>query len=235
MGRAPRFYLESPLAAGEAMLADEEARHAAAALRLQPGDRVELFDGSGKLGKGEISRAGREGMSVQVTEVTEVPEAGPRITLATAIPKGKRWQMLVEKCTELGVAAIRPVRFARSVAEGAGDGAKWRRWAVEACKQCGRLRVPEFYPATEFAELPLLSMAGPCLFGDAEGEPLLKWGGQLDRAAEALIAIGPEGGLTGEEEEALLRAGFAPVALGNNILRVETAAMAACALAAALL
>jgi 16S rRNA (uracil1498-N3)-methyltransferase len=167
--------------------------------------------------------------------VENLPEQKPHLVIATAIPKGKRWQMLVEKCTELGVSEIQPLVCRYSVVEGQGDPGKWERWAVEAAKQCRRAYLPQIKAPVTLPDFLTRHFEGPCLLASPQGDPMMMWGGQIDRAEDTAFIIGPEAGLTEEEEAACYEASYAPVRFAPHILRIETAAIAACALARGLL
>jgi 16S rRNA (uracil1498-N3)-methyltransferase len=154
------------------------------------------------------------------------------LTLLTAVPRGGRMDFLVQKCSELGVSRIVPVITARSVVrpEPAKRG-RWEKIAREAARQCGRADVPEVSPPTPLAaalaasDLPDRRLM---LSPEAGGRPLRAL--LPDRAATALL-VGPEGGLDTAEVEAARAAGFQAASLGSRILRVETAAIVAVALA----
>ena len=230
MGHAPRFYSPSGVAEGVVELQREEARHAAGAMRLRAGDPIELFDGQGNVGEGTFIAVETEAVSVAVARCWQVEALSPRLILGTALPKGKRWNALVARCTELGVDEIQPVLFERSIVEGSGEPEKWQRWAVAAAKQCRRVHLPVLHRPVPLAEFLKHVVEGPCLLAAAGGESLIKWGGQFARAQEVAVVVGPEGGMTAEEETACAQASYAAVSLGVNILRIETACMAACAL-----
>lgn len=220
--------LESePLAEGGVVaLGPEETKHAARVLRLRAGSAVTLFNGAGAWGEGilEDPRAGRVRLDRTYTE----PPSAPRLRLAFAIPKGKRLQALVEKAVELGVDQLQPLCCARSVVESGGQPTKWLRWIVEACKQSRRAWLPRIAPPVDAAALDAEEDALG-LLAHPGGTPLLA---ELARArpAAVTIAIGPEGGWTEAEVESFAERGFAPIALGPHILRIETAVAAACAL-----
>lgn len=222
-----RFYVPSlPGVGGRVPLPPEEAHHAISVLRLTVGAEVEVFDGSGRLAAAEVVHATRREMELVVESVADAgaePGAGA-FSLATAVPKGKRWQMLVEKCTELGVGTIQPIRFERSVADG-GAPEKWLRWAVEAAKQCNRLTLPALCPVMPFAEWIAKPNAGWFLADQNGAAP------NLTATPMRGILIGSEGGLTEAEHEACAAAGLGRIRLGRHILRIETAAVAACAVA----
>lgn len=229
--RLPRFHLPS-LREGDCELTGDEAHHAASVLRLRAGARIELFDGSGGRAEAAITQVRRGHVAVTIERVAPAaPQPTPRVTLAVAPPKGPRQQVLVEKCTELGAAAFQPLLTARSVVKGGDALAQhWRRWALEACRQCGRDRLPEVRPCVECAALFDERRAeGLVLLADTsmDAAPPSTWMKDASEGAEVLVLIGPEGGWTPQEREAAIRAGSTPVSLSRQVLRVETAGIAA--------
>ncbi len=229
----PRFLLDAPLTGpGQFLLGREESHHALNALRVHRGDIVVVFDGLGRHAEALVVETGKAGLKVQVDSVLEVARLPNRLTLATAIPKGKRWQMLIEKCTELGVDRIIPIQTARGVAKGEGDPAKWRRWIGEAAKQSRRAWLPEIGEPRSFRDLP--AMAGSAgallLLADPEGESPGTYREIIRGAPEAVVLVGPEGGFTPEEEEFCRDMGARGICLSPFVLRVETAAAAGCAI-----
>ncbi len=229
----PRFLLEEPLnAPGLYRLGRDESHHAVNVLRLRAGDAAIVFDGRGRRAEARVAEAGKNALAVRVDAVIEEPPLPLRLTLATAIPKGKRWQGLVEKCTELGVDALVPLHTERSVAKGEGDAEKWRRWTIEAAKQSRRWRLPEIAEPVLFARVFELSRARNALLfvADAGGEPPSRYRDELSAAESVVAVVGPEGGLTDEECAECARHGARPVRLSPFVLRVETAAAAVCAL-----
>lgn len=208
-----------------------EAHHALRVLRLEVGDKVELFDGAGRKAKARIDQGRRDQMSVVVESVHQVNRAGPTIHLAFAVPKGNRLDWLLEKSTELGATSLQPVRFARSVAGGDElSEAKQQRWlgqCVAAAKQSGLDYLPEICPMITAEELANLAVGWIRLLGDPRPEARTlaeELAGASGR--EICLAVGPEGGLTDEESQLLVQKGFTPVRLGHSVLRVETAALA---------
>ena len=149
------------------------------------------------------------------------------------MPKGPRQDILVEKCTELGVAAIRPVKCVRSVAEPSDHRLeKLRRTVIEACKQAQRAWLCEIHRQTSLEDVfQLPSDFDAAYIADMQGEPI----GMVEPSPgqKVLMLIGPEGGFTDEELLAAQRADFKPIRLAQTILRTETAAItaAACLLA----
>jgi 16S rRNA (uracil1498-N3)-methyltransferase len=222
-----RFFITSSPAAGRARLVGDEARHLAKVLRAKPGDAVTLFDGSGRSWSALVETLGRGEVMLEVGGVVESPPARPpAVTLAVALPKGERQKWLVEKLTELGVATLVPLVTERGVAE-ATPGAIERlaRGVIEACKQCGRdtlLGVGQ--PATVAEIVAAKPAAAVGILADPAGGPLdgIGW-----RQAEHVIGlVGPEGGFTAGELAAADAAGWPRIALGNHVLRIETAAVA---------
>jgi 16S rRNA (uracil1498-N3)-methyltransferase len=231
---ARRFLLSSPPERGRAVLGVEESKHAVKVLRLAEGDAVVLFDGRGTEWPGTIERASRKGVIVAAGEARPSPRpAGPSVVLGTAVPKGKRMSTLLSMATEAGVDVVVPVVFARSVVREVGESkvVHWQRTIVEAAKQCGRPWMPALEPECALAEF----LARPKAEGERRlvpttaGTPpgILALLARAPAPAVVTVLVGPEGGFKAAEEEAAVAAGYEPCALGTNILRVETAAVAA--------
>lgn len=210
-----------------------EAQHARV-LRLKAGDFVECHDGAGR---GAWARL--EGESVVLLED---PFEGDRaearhIVLATAWPKGKRAAVLVEKCTELGVAQIVPLRCARSVVvkDPESEGvARLRRVAAEAAKQSGRMLVPEIGAERAFAQVLAeeASHLRTVLLDPRGSVKLHDWLSEQDGGAPVLLLVGPEGGFSEEELDLAEKAGVVRAKMAPYTLRIETACIAAVAAAA---
>jgi 16S rRNA (uracil1498-N3)-methyltransferase len=158
-------------------------------------------------------------------------ELGMAITVALGMPANERMDLLVEKATELGVQVIQPLQCERSVLRLAGDRAlrkraHWQGIAVAAAEQCGRNRVPEVAPVHTLDAF-LAQLPGPgmrLLLSPGEGVAALQ---EVAAGAQALLTLsGPEGGLTGAEENAALARGFVRARLGERLLRAETAPLA---------
>lgn len=228
----PRFFVDTPLAApGEIVLPPGAARHVQV-LRLQPGDALTLFDGSGPEWQAEVTAMGRSEVRVRLVEAMQPQRELLRaVTLAVVMPANDRMDFLVEKATELGAAALQPLVAERSVLRLAGERADkkrahWQGVAVAAAEQSGRTVPMRVEPVlTLTAWLAALPPACPD-----------EWRGLLSpRAAQplavfaqrrALFLSGPEGGLAEAEEEAARTCGFAAVSLGPRILRADTAPLA---------
>ena len=227
------------LSEGRHVIPEDEAHHALSALRIKIGDELILFDGKGTEGLARVTSVDRKQLLVKVagTTVHEFDVAVP-VTLAVAMPKTHRQGYLIEKCTELGVAAIWPIDSERSVTRpGAAAVEKWRRRAIEATKQSGRRWIPQiespqcFHDAVarrdEFQHAAFAHTVGGAVSA-------AKWLAPVKPGETVLIFIGPEGGWTEEECTLARDAGLSLVRLAPTVLRTETAAVAFCAAVAAL-
>jgi 16S rRNA (uracil1498-N3)-methyltransferase len=201
-------------------------------LRLRDGCPVELFDGRGAVAHGRITRTTSRTVSVQVERTGRIEPVRPAVHVAFAVPKAKRLDWLLEKATELGATSLQPVIFERSVAgRGALSQAKRQRWlgrCVAAGKQCGVGFLPRLAAPPQPGDLPAPPGQSLALLGDSSEAASLLVDVLFARkdAAEVFLLIGPEGGLTESERCTALGAGFVPVRLGANTLRIETATIA---------
>lgn len=219
------------------MLSPEESHHAIASLRAKVGHEVALFDGAGGEGVGLIVRIERRCLFVDVTQVTHRPfELRHRITLAVAMIRTHRQGYLIEKCTELGVAAIWPIMAERNVSRpDAAAVEKWSRRAVEAAKQSNRSWVPAVAAPRAFLEcLEQLGdfHASSITHADSTLVPFSAFLSAQADGASVLVWVGPEGGWSDSERDLVVQAGAVPTTLGPTVLRTETAAVAVCAAAA---
>ena len=144
-----RFYL-APNEWSFATLAGSEAHHARSVLRLQPGDRVTVFDGHGREATAEIGALDSDSVQLRILQTAIVPPLRARITLAQAIPKGKNMDLIVQKAVEIGAAQIFPLLSARTVVQLDAESAvqkqtKWQTVALEAAKQCGQNWLPQVH------------------------------------------------------------------------------------------
>ncbi|KAB2641226.1 MAG: 16S rRNA (uracil(1498)-N(3))-methyltransferase [Verrucomicrobia bacterium] len=172
----PRFFL--PPAAWSAsgapsILTGEEAPHLAQVLRIQPGTHVTVFDGEGRRAQARVLEVSRSRVALELSEVPPCGQLLPVITLAQAIPKGKTMDLIVQKAVELGVATIQPLVTRHTIVHpGAGKSEKWRRTALEACKQCGQDRLPDIPDALAFdrwlaTQTPVAALPNTIDSGDA--------------------------------------------------------------------
>lgn len=230
-----RFFVSKGVLADDTVTINGDLfRHLAKVLRLKSGSRLLLADGAGVECSGRISQIGKEQLTVAIEErkLQTVTEAGPLITLYQGVVKGDRMELILQKCTELGVAEVVPLLTSRSIPRLAERGSdrldRWRRIAQEAARQSKRPAIPRIAEITGFAEA--LNQAEQPL-------KLLLWEEERTNRLKPLLAatppppsiallVGPEGGLSAVEAELAIAAGFVPITLGQRILRTETAGLA---------
>jgi len=231
-----RLYLEADLAAGAVLeLAGEHAHYLVHVMRLGRGAGFALFNGRDGEWRGEIVAAERGRCQVKLSGQLRDQAAGADLWLAFAPLKRTRLDTLVEKATELGVAALQPVVTIRSAVRRV-NAARLARTAIAAAEQCDRLTVPEVRLIRPLGELLADWPAGRrLLYCDESGEAApvadVLAGVPPARRAPWAVLIGPEGGFAPEERQTL-RAHplIVSVSLGPRLLRAETAALAALAL-----
>ncbi len=243
---APRFFVDTALQA-QAALGDQPfalpagaARHVQV-LRLQPGAALTLFDGRGGEWSASVVQMGRSEVTVQLGAHAAIDRELPiEVTLAVGMPANDRMDALVEKATELGVAAVQPLMCERAVLRLTGERADkkvahWQGVALAACEQSGRTRVPRIEPVRS-ALAWLQGLAMPPAVDAARWMLSLndaRTVGALPTSMHRVLCFsGPEGGLTVSEEAAAREAGFSPVSLGPRVLRADTAPLALLALLA---
>jgi len=218
-------------------LPPEESRHAVSSLRARAGDEIVIFDGRGREAAARVERVTQRQIQVVVERITVRPfDLLHRITLAVAMPKAHRQGYLIEKCTELGMAAFWPILAERSVARPAASAVdKLFRRAVEASKQSARAWVPTVEAPQTFGgavarigEFSAAAIADP----DSWGTPFALFLGTHGEGSTLLVFVGPEGGWSDGERLAALGAGAISIRLSPTILRSETAAVTICAAAA---
>lgn len=232
----PRIHCQAPLTTGVALSLPAGAARHVQVLRMQPGGTLTLFNGEGGEFDATVTHMGRSDVQVEVGAYHAIEREAPHaVHLAVVMPANDRMDWLVEKAAELGATSIQPLQAARSVLRLQGDRAikktaHWQAVAIAACEQCGRNRVPLLHPVRD---LPAwLAQTAPAdaglrlLLSLREGVQGLQ---QVGAHTAVTLLNGPEGGLTPEEEDLALAAGFSPLTLGPRVLRAETAPLAALA------
>jgi 16S rRNA (uracil1498-N3)-methyltransferase len=230
----PRFYIDAPLRAGmSCALSEDSAHHAQHVLRLRQGDEVTLFDGRGGEYAGRIASLHKKALLVDVLQHRAVEREAPlRVVLIQGVSSGERMDFTIRKAVELGVAEVRPVFAAASVARPKGERAAarrghWQRIAISACEQCGRNRIPLVREPVSIPQALGNEAAARVLLSPRARQRF----SEVCRGGDASVAIaaGPEAGFNAAEEAAFVEAGFVPASLGPRVLRTETAALAALA------
>jgi 16S rRNA (uracil1498-N3)-methyltransferase len=228
-----RFFVEGVHAIGDRVaLAADDARKVAAVLRKRSGDRVQVID-SGGVAYGATLEVGDRDVLATLDERLDrgEVETALHVTIAQAVPKGHKMDLVVEKATELGAFAIVPVRSARVIGHDTSPAKveRWRRIAKSAAQQSGRVRVPEIADVCDwdallatFAQFDRVyvpwELAMPSPLRDIFEH-------ELGGVGNVLVVIGPEGGFSADEVERAQRAGATAISLGRRILRTETAAL----------
>lgn len=226
------------------VLAADEARHLRDVLRLRPGDEAFVFDGEGREFCCVVEEAGRDEARLDIKNEVEAarPESKLHLTLAVALLKGEKFDLVVQKATELGVSRIVPlvtkladVRL-RDEADAERRALRFQRIALEACKQSGRARLPQVDAPLAFAEFTRQETANSAawlvMFAERGGASLSAAIEKSPKVARQAITalIGSEGGWTDEELREARDAGCSIITLGGRTLRAETAAIAVAAL-----
>ena len=226
---ADRCYCPEPPIDGRLALEGEEARHLGRVRRVRIGELVEVFDGRGFATQAEVVGLGRDRVELAAVGDPLPDHVTPcRLTLATAVPKGERFDWLVEKATELGVARLVPIITERSVVdprEAKLD--RLHRVVVEASKQCGRNRLMQLDRPLPWEVFARHVVDRPRLLAHPGGLPASAWP-RARRLGAVTLAIGPEGGFTDAETDAARALGWTPIGLGVTLLRIETAGLAGC-------
>jgi 16S rRNA (uracil1498-N3)-methyltransferase len=236
-----------------AKLSAEETRHLRNVLRLQSGDEIFLFDGAGREFQCQVQSVARDSTEVSVIKQVEAaqPESDLNLTLAVALLKGEKFDLVIQKATELGVTRIIPVITARADVRIKSDDdaerktTRWQRIVLEATKQCGRARLMKIEMPKMFSDLVRVGdtdlvakadasedacapvrVAVRIMFAEREGASLAEaLGDDTGRPQTVTALVGPEGGWSADEIEQARNAGWKIVTLGGRILRAETAAI----------
>jgi 16S rRNA (uracil1498-N3)-methyltransferase len=218
------------------VLSGGEAHHAADVLRVKPGEEVSVLDGAGGEWFCRVSAVSRKKVALEAHSFVSEPPPSWRVTLVQAIPKGKLFEAIIQKATELGVWRIVPLLSERVAAsfDGEAAGRKAERWgqiALEAIKQCGQRWLPRVEPpVTPAAWLARREKFDLTLVASLQADsrfPGACFPAGAPRPKTVCVWIGPEGDFTAGEMEAIQAAGAQPVTLGPLVLRSETAALCA--------
>ncbi|HEY0393873.1 MAG TPA: RsmE family RNA methyltransferase [Candidatus Elarobacter sp.] len=228
-----RFFVEGVHAVGDRVaFAPDDARKLVTVLRKRSGERVQVVDSGGVAYAATLAVTGRDVAATLDARLERgESETALRVTVAQAVPKGQKMDLIVEKATELGAHAIVPVRSARVVGHDTSPAKveRWRRIAKSAAQQSGRARVPEVADVHDWDGLLGTFGGYDRVFVPwelAEPRPLREvFERALPAASSVLIVIGPEGGFAAGEVERASAAGGLAISLGRRILRTETAAL----------
>jgi 16S rRNA (uracil1498-N3)-methyltransferase len=227
-----RRWIADEVSGNRAALVGDHARHLIQVLRAKIGQEFDISTGAEVRG-GIISSIQRDRVEFDLVEKIEnspqVQSAEPRITVAMSIFKFDRMEWAIEKCTELGVAKVVPVIAGRTepnLAVAAGKRVeRWRRIVQQAAEQSRRISPPDISDPVKLTDLFALTADARIVLHESEkGLPLI---GAVAPVETVILAFGPEGGWKEQETAAFREAGWVPASLGPNILRAETAIIAA--------
>ncbi|WP_027857860.1 16S rRNA (uracil(1498)-N(3))-methyltransferase [Marinobacterium jannaschii] len=229
--RIPRFYQPAELATGlEFELDDNAVQHIARALRMRPGELIQLFNNSGSEYTAELLQVEKRRVSVRITDIaTPAVESPLAVHIGQVISRGERMDYAVQKATEMGMQSMTPLFSERCEVRLNEDRQEkrirhWQQIAISASEQSGRTRVPKIEDTSQLKQwLQQCDAELKLVMHHHSAQPL----GQLDKPASVALLIGPEGGLTETEVELAIAAGFQPLALGPRVMRTETAPVAA--------
>ncbi|MGQ0503897.1 MAG: RsmE family RNA methyltransferase [Myxococcaceae bacterium] len=214
-----------PLPEPHLTLAGERHHYLTRVLRLMRGDTLEVFDGKGKAFAAKVQRVDEDSSLLELGAAQECV-AGRHLTLIQGLPKGDKWEWIIQKATELGVSALAPVETVRSVvkvdpSKTENKTKRWQKIAEEAARQSGRRDVPVVHAVTSLMEAVQALAPGTQLLTLDEEERAVSLSQALKADVPLALIIGPEGGLDRSEVQGQ------PVSLGQLILRTETASVAA--------
>lgn len=225
---------------GSVTLATDEARYLREVLRLKVGDEVYVFNGEGKEFRSQIEESRRDTATLKVVEEVAParPESPLALTLAVALLKGEKFDLVVQKATELGASRIVPVvtKLAdirlRDTSDASKRVSRWQRIALEASKQSGRAVVPDVGSPVAFESLAgETDSSTAIMFSERDGQPLAEVLGESASNPPSLTAlVGSEGGWTDQEITLARESGWRVATLGGRTLRAETAAITVTAL-----
>jgi 16S rRNA (uracil1498-N3)-methyltransferase len=224
-----RFFVPPAVLAGDQVVLEGDVlHHLGTVLRLRPGTEILLLDGTGAVVRCRIQALGRHLGSAQVLERWQESDPAFPVCILQSLPKGDKFDLVLQKGTELGVFAFVPLLTGRSIPTRLAQKeeqrlTRWRRIIGEAARQCGRPRLPGIVaPKTLEEALADCREDLRLLLWEEETRPLAA---VLPRQPprSAAILIGPEGGFSPTEARQAQAAGFRSVRLGSRILRSETA------------
>ncbi len=233
--RPPRFFISPGQAIGNRIsITGEDVRHIALVLRMKAGDELLLCDGLGMEYRVMLAGISRAEIQAEIKSQARQELREPRIMLCQGLPKSDKMDLIVQKATELGAAAIVPLVTERTIVKVRDEEkriARWQKIAREAAMQSNRPDIPEVGAIVSFKDFLRTPISEPetlLLLPWEEGiEPLKDVLRRNIAVKRVFVLIGPEGGFSSSEAASAQERGFNLVSLGRNILRTETAAIAA--------
>ena len=232
-----RFFFTTDQRQGELVtLGVGESHHISKVLRLKQGEPVELCERSGRTFSAVIVKTGKHVQLNIQNEISGAQTHRAKLIVGLGAIKNKNMELVIQKCTELGVDGLYPYASERSqgnvVQQYRGKGERWRRIIDEACKQCLRPNPMELKDISSFAEMMTLleeeeGVLRLLLWEKQRQNGFATYGRELEQSRAVVLLLGPEGGFTQQEIEDARIHGWQTIGLGQRILRAETAAIAA--------
>ncbi|MFV0534800.1 MAG: 16S rRNA (uracil(1498)-N(3))-methyltransferase [Cumulibacter sp.] len=227
----PVFFGELPDDADIIELGGDDGAHAVRVRRIRNGEVIRIADGNGRYADCEVIELAQRSLRAQVITSGTEAERLPRLIVAQALAKGDRGTLAVEMLTEIGVDEIIPWQATHSIAKWDGkedkSRARWAQVAREAAKQSRRSRIPRIGPVVRAADVAdLCGDAQSIVLHESASEPITAL--NLDRGgSDVVLVVGPEGGISPDELDALRAAGASIIRLGPEVLRTSTAGLVA--------
>lgn len=239
----PTFYVSPPqICDSIATITGSEHHHLRNVLRTKPGETVRIIDGKGNVYTAQILEAHDKQLSCEARILTHEfhPLISPKLTLFQGLPKNDKMELILRKTTELGVTQIIPLHSEYALQKPSQNRyERWHRVLISATKQSERAWLPELCSPQAFeTSLGQLDKFSVCLFlsphrdHDLDIQHIKKVLREVARPDAIALFVGPEGGFSDQEVSSAIKSGCIPVTLGKNILRTETAAIVAVAVAA---
>ena len=235
-----RFFWQDKAGIGqEGIIGGTDARHIRTVLRMKPGDTLVVFDGAGHDYEAEIKAISPDHVTVSpVKKIHTTMDSPVKITIAQAMLKGKKMDVLARQITELGITQWVPFFSERSIpvpsrAKLPARLERWRTIIIESMKQCQRSWLTELSDIVSFDEALEMGKSDDVklIFWEEETRTLPEMLGSVPDKCEKIFAIiGPEGGFSAAEIEKAASLGYQSVSLGSRILKAETAALSVCTL-----
>lgn len=228
-----RFFVDA-VESGRAQILGAEAHHLIRVLRVEPGQQFEISDNHAVY-LAEVESARKDLVSFSIREKLLSAPPIVRTTLLASLIRFERFEVILEKATELGVERVTPVQAERSE-KGLDQAAmkrltRWKRIVREASEQSRRATLPEIGDAVHLPAALQTEGDFRCVLDESEARPILTSLPHTRQHGQSVaVLLGPEGGWTDRERELIARSGWTPVSLGREILRAETAAIAALAI-----
>jgi 16S rRNA (uracil1498-N3)-methyltransferase len=223
-----RLFVPPEALQGAVVAISGDTFHHLSVLRLRVGDEVLLLDGAGRFGRGVLRQVSRSAALAEVLERWEEKEELLPLRLLQGLPKGEKFEWLLEKGVELGISVFTPVVTERSQVRGEKF-SRWQRIIQEAARQSRRPLLPTLEELQPLPQALAQTSEALRLMLWEEGSLPLNAALPPEIPASCALLVGPEGGFAAAEAQAAVAAGFIPVSLGKRILRTETAGMAVAA------